>query len=45
MLAFYGESATPKDVLFGRVPPPSAAKVFLTAVRSAEEQAKNNQKP
>jgi len=40
MMAFYGENATPKDVLSGKVLPPPAAKVFLAAVESAEEQAK-----
>jgi lipid-binding SYLF domain-containing protein len=40
MLAFYGENTTHKDVLSGKVPPPPAAKVFLAAVKSAEEQAK-----
>ena len=40
MLAFYGENTTHKDVLSGKVPPPPAAKVFLAAVESAEEQAK-----
>ncbi|MCU1255562.1 MAG: hypothetical protein JWM83_1861 [Candidatus Angelobacter sp.] len=40
MLAFYGENTTLKDVLSGKVPPPPSAKVFLAAVRSAEQQAK-----
>ncbi|MCU1219906.1 MAG: hypothetical protein JWN42_1103 [Candidatus Angelobacter sp.] len=40
MLAFYGENATPKDVLSGKVPHHLLQKVFLTAVRGAEEQAK-----
>jgi len=40
MLAFYGENTTHKDVLSGKVPPPPSARVFLAAVKSAEEQAK-----
>jgi lipid-binding SYLF domain-containing protein len=40
MVAFYGESATYRDVLLGKVPSPPSAKIFLAAVRSAEQQAK-----
>jgi hypothetical protein len=36
--AFYGENTTVKDVVSGKVLPAPSAKVFLAAVRSAEEQ-------
>jgi lipid-binding SYLF domain-containing protein len=40
MLAVYGPDASVRDVLLGSVPPPSSARTFLAAVRSAELSAK-----
>lgn len=40
MVPFYGENSNSEDVLSGKVPPPPSARVFLAAVRSAEQQAK-----
>lgn len=43
MTAVYGPNATERDVLTGKVPPPSSAHAFLSAVRGAKAQANANQ--
>jgi lipid-binding SYLF domain-containing protein len=43
MAAVYGADVTERQVLMGKVPPPSSAHAFLAAVRNAKAQANASQ--